>query len=195
MKICISNKVVEFEPSEKRKNFQRKLLQRMRSVYNRSTIVNNPSECLPSVLSTSMQSQNIIRSTYIDNNNLYQGLIPQKTIIISIIITLRPSKYHQTVIEQQPDTSPNVTKASEILLIPGGYDMFQHIIPINKSVLQDIFSLEKIILVQIFTQEIICNIILPWILLILRWIAPLNFSGWGYPQKKEWGQIDYSRRQ
>ena len=42
-----------------------------------------------------------------------------KTIIILIIRTLRPSKDHQTVIKQQPDPSPNVTDASEILLVPG----------------------------------------------------------------------------
>ena len=61
-----------------------------------------------------------------------------KTIIILIIRTLRTSKDHHIVIEQQPEPSPN---ASEILLIPGDDDMVQHIIPINKSGTQDIFSL------------------------------------------------------
>ena len=45
---------------------------------------------------------------------------------------LRPSKDHQKVIDKQHDPSPNVTKASDILLIPGDDDMVQHINPINK---------------------------------------------------------------
>ena len=70
-----------------------------------------------------------------DNNNLYQGLI-QKKKKIPIIRTLIPSKNYQTVIEQQPYPSPNATKENDIFLIPGNYDMVQHIIPINKSGLQ-----------------------------------------------------------
>ena len=54
---------------------------------------------------------------------------------------MRPSKDHQTVIEQQYDPSPNVTKACDILLSPGDDEMVQHIIPINNSGTQDIFSL------------------------------------------------------
>ena len=54
---------------------------------------------------------------------------------------LSPSKYHQTVVKQQPDTAANVTKASGICLIPGDDDMVQHSIPINKSVPQEIFAL------------------------------------------------------
>ena len=76
-----------------------------------------------------------------DKNNIYQWLI-KKTIIILVIRTLRPSKDHQTVIEQQSDTSPNVTKASDILLIPGYDDMVQHIRLINKSGPQDIFDIQ-----------------------------------------------------
>ena len=54
---------------------------------------------------------------------------------------LMPSKYHQKVIEKLPDPSPNVTKASDIFLIPGDDDIFQHISPIIKSGPQDIFAL------------------------------------------------------
>ena len=50
-----------------------------------------------------------------------------------MIRTLRLIKYHQTVIEQQPVTSPNVTKSSGIFLILGDDSMVQHIIPINNS--------------------------------------------------------------
>ena len=32
-----------------------------------------------------------------------------------------PSKDHQTVIKKQPDPSPNVTKASDIWMIPRDY--------------------------------------------------------------------------
>ena len=56
-----------------------------------------------------------------------------KTIVILIIRTLITIRDHHTVIEQQPDQSPNVTKASKILLSPGDDDMVQHISPINKS--------------------------------------------------------------
>ena len=45
---------------------------------------------------------------------------------------LRPSKDHQTVIEQQPDPSLNVTKERDLLIIPGDDDMLQHISTINK---------------------------------------------------------------
>ena len=60
----------------------------------------------------------------------------QKTIIITSIRTLRPSKDHHIVANQQPDPATNVTKASDIWMIPGDDEMFQHIIPLNKSVLQ-----------------------------------------------------------
>ena len=112
-----------------RKNFQGKNLHRRRSVETRSVIVNTPSECLPPVLTNSIQSLNTISSTYMDNNDLYQGLIQKKKLIIPIISSLRPSKYHHTVIEQQHDPSPNVMKASDILLIPGDDDMVQYISP------------------------------------------------------------------
>ena len=72
-----------------------------------------------------------------DNKNLYQGLI-KKFFIIRI---LRQSKDHQIVIEKKPDPSPNVSKESDTLMIPGNYETVQHNIPINKSGPQDIFSL------------------------------------------------------
>ena len=50
-----------------------------------------------------------------------------------MIRTLRLIKCQQTVIKQQPETSPNVTKASGIFLILEDDDMVQHIIPINNS--------------------------------------------------------------
>ena len=42
------------------------------------------------------------------------------------------SKDKWTVIEQQPDPSPNVTKSSDIFLTPRNDDMVKHAIPINK---------------------------------------------------------------
>ena len=92
-------------------------------------------------LATSVQSQNTRSSTYMDNNNLYQGLMQAKQ--IPIIRTMRSSKDHLTVIEQQLAQSPNVIKDSYILPIPGDDDMGQQIIPINKSVPQHIFALRR----------------------------------------------------
>ena len=46
-----------------------------------------------------------------DNNNLYQGLIPKKIQNIGKLIRI---KDHQTVIKQRHTTPPNVTKASDI---------------------------------------------------------------------------------
>ena len=60
--------------------------------------------------------------------------------MILIIRTLRPIKDHKTVLEQQPDPSPNATKVNEIFMISGDNEMVQHIIPINKLELKDIFS-------------------------------------------------------
>ena len=62
-----------------------------------------------------------------DNNNLYQVLIPIKD--------------HQIVSKEKPAPSPNVMNAVDIFLLHGYDDMGQHIIPINKSGLQDIFAL------------------------------------------------------
>ena len=45
---------------------------------------------------------------------------------------LRASKDHQIFIKQQPDPSPNVTKASDIFLVHADDEMVQHISPINK---------------------------------------------------------------
>ena len=56
-----------------------------------------------------------------------------QTIIILNIRTLVPINDNQTSIKQQTDLSPNVTKASDIFLIPGDDKMVQHISPINKS--------------------------------------------------------------
>ena len=79
---------------------------------------------------------------------------------------MRPIKDHQEVIEQQPDSSPNVTKSRDVLLIPGDDEMVQHIRPINKLGPKDIFfSLDKRRRFQICTQEIMRNILLPGILL------------------------------
>ena len=55
-----------------------------------------------------------------------------QTIIILNIRTLVPINDNQTSIKQQTDLSPNVTKASDIFLIPGDDKMVQHIFPINK---------------------------------------------------------------
>ena len=52
---------------------------------------------------------------------------------------LRPSKDHQSVVDQQPYPEKNVTKASDIWLITGDDDMVKCIRLINKSGTQDIF--------------------------------------------------------
>ena len=45
--------------------------------------------------------------------------------------------------KKQTDPSPNATKDSEILLIPGDDETIQHIRPINKSGPQEIVALWK----------------------------------------------------
>ena len=103
-----------------------------------------------------------------DNNNVCQGLIQTKTIILPIIRTLRPSKDQQTVIKQQHDSSTIVIKSSFIFLMSGDAEMGQHISSIDKPVLREFFSLKKGRRVQICTQEIMYDILLPGILLS-RW--------------------------
>ena len=71
-----------------------------------------------------------------DKNNLYEGLIQKQILIIR---KLRPSRDHQTFIKKQPDPSPDITKASDIFLIPRDDEMVQHVSLINKSGPQDIF--------------------------------------------------------
>ena len=109
MKVYIANTMVEFVHSD---FFQWKHLQRRNSVNPRSAIVNKPSEFLPPAPDNSMQRQNTKILTYIDNNNLYQGLKQTKAIIIPIKRNLRPSKDNKTFIEQQPAPSPTVIKTS-----------------------------------------------------------------------------------
>ena len=53
----------------------------------------------------------------------------------------RPIKYHQTVVKQQPNTAINVTKSSDIWLIPRYYEIVQNIRPLNKPGPQDIVSI------------------------------------------------------
>ena len=67
MKINTTNNVVEFVPSEK--NFNKKTLKRRRSVDARITIDNKTSEFIPQYLSTPIQSQNTIITTYMNYNN------------------------------------------------------------------------------------------------------------------------------
>ena len=85
MQICITNNVVEVNPSEK--NVQGKHLQRRMSVDTGSGIVNAPSECLPTYLVTSMQQNNTTKSTYMDNNNLYLFLYQPLIEIVVIHIS------------------------------------------------------------------------------------------------------------
>ena len=97
----------------------------MRSIVDtRSAIVHKPSECCPPALA----------------NPITQAQLIWITIISISIRIMRPIKDQHIVIEQQPDPSPNVTKASDIFLTPGDEDMVQHISPINKSGPQEIFS-------------------------------------------------------
>ena len=139
--ICITNIVVKVDPSAK--NVLEKPLHRRRSVNTRTAIVNRPFECTHPAPTASIQSQNTTSSNQMDNNNLYQGLI-QKNNKILIIRTLRPSKDHQTFIEQQPDPSPNEKKDNNIFLIPGNYQRVQHITPINKSGIHEMFLMVQI---------------------------------------------------
>ena len=78
-----------------------------------------------------MKSQNTSSQTYIDNNNnnIYQGLIQTKTILIPIIRDLRLRKYQQKVIEQQPAPSPTVMKSSGIFTNPGDDKWFNILSP------------------------------------------------------------------
>ena len=61
-------------------------LQIRNSVETMSAIVDRLSEFLPPALDTSIKSQNTSSSPYMDSNNLYQGLIQTKTVIILIKI-------------------------------------------------------------------------------------------------------------
>ena len=79
---------------------------------------------------------------YNNNNNIYRGLI-KKAMIISIIRPLRPSKHEQTVIAQQPASSPTSTEASVNFPMPEDDDMGQHVSPINKPGPQEIILLHK----------------------------------------------------
>ena len=74
MKIYIDETIFEFTISVKKSNNE--FLERRRSVETNSTIVNKYYVFPPTVLATSIQSQNIIISTYINNNNkdTYQGI-------------------------------------------------------------------------------------------------------------------------
>ena len=137
-KICISNTVVEFYPSAStfKKNFYRgggvltlgaPLLIRLLNVYLQTWL---------------LQCNHIIPSDqFIWMKKSLSRVYTNKTTIILIIRMLRPIKDHQIVIEQQTDPPPNVSKASDILLISGDADMVQNIISINKSGLQEIFDL------------------------------------------------------
>ena len=67
----------------------------------------------------------------IKNNNLYQGLIQTKIILIPIIRNTRPIKDNEKVIEQQPHTSQNVIKSGGIFLMLRDDEMGKHIRPIK----------------------------------------------------------------
>ena len=56
---------------------------------------------------------------------------------------LRHVKDYQKAIEQQLDLSSNVKKANQNFLIPVNDDIFQQIIPINKSGLKFILALQR----------------------------------------------------
>ena len=76
-----------------------------------------------------------------NRNNFYQRLIQTEKIISPTIRTPIPIKDQKKVIDQQPDPSPSVMKASWIFPMPGESGMSQYIIPIPKQVPQDILIL------------------------------------------------------
>ena len=139
MKTCISQTMVEFGPSD--------ILLKWASLVKRSifenniNIINKTYRFLPSDLNNLLQSKNTTSSTYMDNNNLYQGLIETKTIIIPIIRIMSPIKDQKTVIEKQTAPSPILLTANDIMIMHGEAKMGQHIILINKPGPQDSYVL------------------------------------------------------
>ena len=100
MKICISQTIVGFGPSENKKYFfNGSSLVKRSSVGKNSNNINQPFGIVTPFLATSRQSKNTSSSTYMDNNNLYQALIQTNKKII-IIKILRSGKDQQTYIDQ-----------------------------------------------------------------------------------------------
>ena len=135
IKICISNTVVEFYPLEKM--FMEKL-------YRGGGVLTLGAPLL-------IRHQNVFLQTLIIQRN-HKSPSAQHICITKISIKYwykqnninrewRPNKDHQTAVEKQPDPATNVTKASDIWIIPGYYEMVQHIRPLNQSVPQDIVAL------------------------------------------------------
>ena len=118
MNIYITNVVVEVDPSAKK--FKENL-------YRREGVLTIGAPFLICLLNVSLQLW-LLKG----NHRTPPSQLRWITIISIFIRMLRPSKDHQIVIEQQPDPSPNATKASENFLTPGDDDMVQHISPINK---------------------------------------------------------------
>ena len=131
--------MVEFGPSDI--FFKWASLVKRCSFENNINILNKTYRFLPSDLDNLLQSKNTTSSTYMDNNNLYQGLIETKTIIIPIIRIMSPIKDQKTVIEKQTAPSPILLTANDIMIMHGEAKMGQHIILINKPGPQDSYVL------------------------------------------------------
>ena len=76
MNICVINTAVEVEPSEK--TFKENLYRGGGVLTLGAPLLIRLYECLSLALATSIQPQNTTISDYMDNNNLYQGLIQTK---------------------------------------------------------------------------------------------------------------------
>ena len=96
MKVCVYQTIIEFDPSKNKiKNKLSNgayLVNIISSVVAKRKFINKPYGFPPPDLDTSVQSHNTSSSTYMVNNNIYQGLIQTKTVIIHI-------KDQQTVME------------------------------------------------------------------------------------------------
>ena len=126
VKICITNNVIEVEPSAKTFNG---------NLYRGGDMLTLGEPFLIRLLNVSLRPWILQCSNRIQSAQL--RLITRISISIRM---MRPSKYHQIVINEQLDSSPNVIKASDIFLTLGVDEIVQQIILINKSVTKDIFA-------------------------------------------------------
>ena len=127
MKICITNTVIEVDPSAKM--FKENL-------YIGGGILTLGASLLISLLEVSLQTC-LLQC----NHRTPSAQLIWITIMYISIRTTRISKDNRIVIKKQPDPSTNVTKLSDIFLALGNDEMVQHTSPINNSRLQEILLL------------------------------------------------------
>ena len=130
IKICVTNTAVKVEPTTKNKTFKENLCRG-----GGVLVLGAP---------VSMRFLNLSLHSWIlqcNHRTPSTQIIWITVISISIRIMIK-SKDKWTVIEQQPDPSPNVTKSSDIFLTPRNDDMVKHAIPINKWRAKENFTLD-----------------------------------------------------